>query len=129
MTCSIIKCRITDSDYLKKITLKQINYYLISNGWGFDKQESTFASHSKKIVVDNALEDFYCYVPNNEDYSDYPRRVGELIEILAVADKHSQLCIISRMLNESIDIRCKDGLNINNINITAQLLNKFEDNH
>ncbi|MEC4819800.1 MAG: hypothetical protein SAK29_42010 [Scytonema sp. PMC 1069.18] len=88
---------ISDVEKFKHIDPQQVETYLRSHGW-----------HQQQLRGDKAsiwtLDDFEILLPLKPEIVDFPRRMQEVLETLALAENRSQINIFSSLITNAPNI-------------------------
>ncbi|GAB1541148.1 hypothetical protein NUACC21_38180 [Scytonema sp. NUACC21] len=91
-----MKAIVCDNDILKSLDPCQVAAYLQSKGW---HERTRVPAQVSSWTRDTFNEDkLKIYLPLDQDFDDYPRRMYEVMEILEKAENRSQLDILSELI-------------------------------
>ncbi|GJD21437.1 hypothetical protein RIVM261_063930 [Rivularia sp. IAM M-261] len=91
-----MKAIVNDVKILKSINPCQLEHYLQNNGW---RERTCVPNRVSGWTRDSFAEDkLKIYLPLDQSFDDYPRRMYEIIETLEKAENRSQLDIISELI-------------------------------
>ena len=97
-----MKAIVCDNDILKSLDPRQVAAYLQSKGW---HERTRIPAQVSSWTRDTFSEDkLKIYLPLNQDFDDYPRRMYEVMEILEKAENRSQLDILSDLITVANNI-------------------------
>jgi hypothetical protein len=92
-----MKVIVRDGEIFRNIELEQLQDYLQSHGWHFDRP---FLDNATIWVKQEAQRgQFEIMLPDRENLGDYVTRINEAIETLATVENRSQLEIISSLIS------------------------------
>jgi hypothetical protein len=92
-----MKVIIQDTNIYKNIDHQEVAAYLKSHGWHFQQQMNDKASIW--TLGDTENEDFFeILLPLRPNILDFARRMGEVIETLALAENRSQIDVLSEFI-------------------------------
>ena len=97
-----MKAIVCDNDILKTLDPRQVAAYLQSKGW--HERTRVPAQVSSWTRDTFAFDKLKIYLPLNQDFDDYPRRMYEVMEILEKAENRSQLDILSDLITVAKNI-------------------------
>ncbi len=86
-----MKATIQDADILKNLSPQQVETYLREHGWQQQQKNGEKASIW-------TFTDFEILLPLQPKIIDFPRRMGEVIETLSLAENLSQIEILSELI-------------------------------
>lgn len=92
---------IRDSEALRTIRPVDAALYLQSRGW---KQASSTPGVSSLWLIGSGADEFEVLLPMREDFRDYALRMGEMLHVLASAEKRSQSQIYRDLLTVTADV-------------------------
>ncbi|MBD2772569.1 hypothetical protein [Iningainema tapete] len=97
-----MKAIVCDGDILKSLDPRQVAVYLQSKGW---HERTRVPAQVSSWTRDTFSEDkLKIYLPLDQDFDDYPRRMYEVMEILEKAENRSQLDILSELITVARNI-------------------------
>jgi len=97
-----MKAIVCDGDTLKSLDPHQVAVYLQSKGWHeITRVPAQVSSWIKNTFSEDKLK---IYLPLDQDFDDYPRRMYEVMETLEKAENRSQLDILSELITEARNI-------------------------
>lgn len=96
-----MKATIQDPNILKNIDPQQVETYLRRNCW-HQQQKNNKASIWTK--ADSQGDGFEILLPLQPDIIDFSRRMGEVLETLAIAENRSQIEIFSDLITTASNI-------------------------
>jgi hypothetical protein len=92
-----MKVIVRDAEIFRNIELEQLQDYMQSHGWQFDRP---FLDNATIWVKQEAQRgQFEIMLPNHKNLGDYVTRISEAIEALATIESRSQLEIIGSLIS------------------------------
>jgi predicted transposase YbfD/YdcC len=89
-------------DMLQEIPPSRVETYLRSHNW---HQQEKIADKASIWTQTNALgQEFEILLPLKPDILDFPRRMSEVLETLALAENRSQIDILSELITQAKNI-------------------------
>ena len=96
-----MKVALRDVEAVRAILPADAALYLRSRGW---QQRTTQPGRSSLWSFTRNAEEFEALLPMDVEFRDYPLRIGELLEVLAVAEQRSQGQIYADLLMIASDV-------------------------
>ncbi|MFB2979313.1 hypothetical protein [Microseira sp. BLCC-F43] len=97
-----MKAIVQDPDLLKEIEPLRVADYLQTHNW---HQQEKIADKASIWTQTNSLgQEFEILLPLKPEILDFPRRMGEVLETLALAENRSQIDILSELITQAKNI-------------------------
>jgi hypothetical protein len=97
-----MKAIVQDLDMLKEIEPSRVADYLQTHHW---HQQEKIADKASIWTQTNALgQEFEILLPLKPEILDFPRRMGEVLETLSLAENCSQIEILSELITQAKNI-------------------------
>ena len=87
-----MKATIQDVDILKNLSPQRVETYLKEHGWELQQK------NGEKALIWTLADEFEILLPLQPEIIDFPRRMGEVLETLALSEKRSQIEILSELI-------------------------------
>ena len=87
-----MKATIQDVDILKNLSPQRLETYLKEHGWELQQK------NGEKALIWTLADEFEILLPLQPEIIDFPRRMGEVLETLALSEKRSQIEILSELI-------------------------------
>lgn len=78
-----MKATIQDVDILKNLSPQRVETYLKEHGWQLQQK------NGEKALIWTLADEFEILLPLQPEIIDFPRRMGEVLETLALSEKRS----------------------------------------
>lgn len=85
-----MKITITDPEVLRSVSIENIVSYLNANDW-------VHAGEWRNTADSYIKEKYHLLVPNSRHYTDYARRVQEILETISLSEKTDQLTVYNKI--------------------------------